>query len=97
MGKFVIFNTIKVTPGGVDEFRDALLVNAAASVREEADCHAFHVMTPEGESDTLKLFELFTDEAAFDAHRETAHVKEFNERVGHLMVSRDTERFSLLN
>ena len=53
-------------------------------------------MTPEGDSDTLKLFELFTDEAAFDAHRETPHVKKFNELVGHLLASRETERFTLV-
>jgi (4S)-4-hydroxy-5-phosphonooxypentane-2,3-dione isomerase len=66
----------EIKPESREAFRDAILKNAAASLRDESECHRFDVsFSPDG----LRcfLYELYTDEAAFDSHRRTEHFAEF--------------------
>ena len=44
MAQFSIVVTIKVKPGEAGKFRGIILENAAASLRDEADCHKFDVL-----------------------------------------------------
>ncbi|MEO6351452.1 MAG: putative quinol monooxygenase [Candidatus Limnocylindrales bacterium] len=53
-----------------------LLVNAAAS-RTEPGCGMFEVQRSLTEPRTYLLYEQYDDEAAFDAHRESAHFQKY--------------------
>ena len=63
------------------EHRDAF----AARVRRQADdllaleedCHRFDVAAAVGDPNTLFLYEIYTDEAAFQAHLASAHFLSF--------------------
>ena len=61
-------------------FREAILENAAASVRDEPGCSVFDVCEkPDGSE--IFLYEVYDDEAAFKAHLATPHYQKFNELV----------------
>jgi quinol monooxygenase YgiN len=60
--------------GHVDAVEQLLRVNAQAS-RDEAGCREFTVLHSTTEPRTYLLYEKYDDEAAFQAHRESAHFK----------------------
>lgn len=63
----------RLRPGSLDAFMEAMHVNAAASVRDEPCCLAFDVLRDRREADLVWLYEVYTDEAALDAHMQTPH------------------------
>ena len=91
---FVVAVLYEIKEESVAAFRAAILKNAAASVRDEPGCHRFDVSsTPDGRR--FFLYELYTDEAAFAAHRETAHFAEFNRIAQETMENKRIETFTL--
>ncbi len=65
MSRFAIIVTIKLEPGSAEVFKPHILANAAAAVREEPDCHLFHVSQAEGDPDTFFFYEVYTDAADY--------------------------------
>ncbi len=96
MSKFAIFVTVKVKPGMGTQFKDIILENATAAVREEPDCHMFRVMNTEGDPDTFHFFEVYTNAAALDAHREYPHYKKFRELTADMVVDRAIQPLTVL-
>ena len=86
MSKFAIFVTVKVKPGTGADFRPIILENATAAVRDEPGCHIFHVMTSKDDADIFHYFEVYTDEAALDAHREYPHYKKYRLEADEMIV-----------
>lgn len=97
MSQFAIFVTIKLHPGRGDDFRPFILENAEAAVRDEPDCHQFRVLTDENDPDTYFFFEVYTNGAGLDAHRETPHYKKFSEGTGDMIAERTIQRCALIN
>lgn len=96
MSRFAIFVTIKLKPGTADAFRPLILENAAAAVREEPDCHQFDVLTAEDDPDTFYFYEVYTDAAALDRHRDTAHYQNYMARAGDMIEDRIIQRCTVL-
>jgi autoinducer 2-degrading protein len=92
---FVVAVLYEVKGESVAAFRAAILKNAAASLRDEPGCHRFDVsFSTDGRR--CFLYELYTDEAAFAAHRETAHFAEFNHAAQLMMENKRIETFKLV-
>ena len=68
---FVVVARYVVTSGHEETVADLLRQNAAAS--EEPGCLEFTVHQHIDDSRAILLYERYVDEAAFRAHRETAH------------------------
>src|SRR5438105_752055 len=68
MAKFAIMATIDVVPGRVDEFLPILLAHRARSLKDEPGTLQFEVMRPRDDDRKVMLYELYIDDAAFDAH-----------------------------
>ena len=64
---------VRVRPGRREEFLTGISAAAEASVRDEPGCLRVEVCQVTGEPDSFVLSELYTDDAAFDAHRRTPH------------------------
>lgn len=96
MSKFAIFVTVKVAPGKADEFLPIILENATSAVRDEPDCQMFRVLRNKDEADTFHFFEVYTNEAALDNHRETPHYKKFRELTQSMVVDRQITRVDVL-
>jgi len=75
---FVIIVDFRLKSGAQGAFRLLIDDNARASVREEPGCRRFDVVEPRGEPGRILLYEIYDDEAAFDAHCRTAHFARFD-------------------
>lgn len=95
--RFAILVTIKLHPGKAEEFKPHILANAQAAVRDEPDCHLFHVMQSEDDADTFFFYEIYTDAASLDVHREQPHFKKFYEDANHMVADRTIQRVTVQN
>jgi autoinducer 2-degrading protein len=62
--------------GHEDAVAELLRANSEAS-RAEPGCRDFTVLREVGEPRTFVLYEVYDDEAAFDAHRQSEHFKRY--------------------
>ena len=97
MAQFSILVTIKVKPGEADKFRGIILENAAASLRNGVDCHKFDVLNYEDDPETFVFYEVYTNAASLDSHRNTPHFKKFVELSSDLIAERDVKRCQLIS
>lgn len=96
VNNFAIFVTIKLKPGKGKAFRPLILENAEAAVRDEEDCLQFQVLTAEGDPDTYFFYEVYSDAAALDRHRETPHYKKYMAAAGPMIAERSIQRCALI-
>ena len=78
---YVITVEFRIHEDRVEAFREAMLANARASVDDEPGCHQFDVCFDPGDAQCVFLYELYSDEAAFQTHLASAHFKAFDEQV----------------
>ncbi|NIM74739.1 MAG: antibiotic biosynthesis monooxygenase [Gammaproteobacteria bacterium] len=97
MSRFAIIVTIKLQPGKAEEFKPHILANAEAAVRDEPDCHLFHVMQTEDDPDTFIFYEVYTDAASLEVHRQQPHFKKFYEGANHMVADRAVQRVTVHN
>ncbi len=62
--------------GEEDDVARLLRINGAAT-RAEPGCREFTVLRETGQPRTFVLYEVYDDEAAFQAHRESEHFKRY--------------------
>ena len=72
---FAIFASIKIKPDQRENFLASVTENAKLSVRDEPGCLRFDVSCDEEDGDRYLLYEVFTDEEAWQAHMEMPHVQ----------------------
>jgi quinol monooxygenase YgiN len=97
MSHFAVVVTVNLKPGIADEFRSHILTNATASKRDESGCHRFDVLATEHDADTIIFYEEYTDAAAFDAHRETAHYKALREATDDMVLTKHIQRCHVIS
>ena len=68
MPKLAIVATIDVTPGRMDEYLALMMAHRARCLEHESGTLQFEVLRPRDDDNKLMLFELYRDEAAFEAH-----------------------------
>jgi quinol monooxygenase YgiN len=68
---------------------DAMCINAAASVRDEPGCLVFDVLRDRSDPDLVWLYEVYTDEAAFEAHMRTSHFLASRPLIEPLILQQD--------
>jgi quinol monooxygenase YgiN len=76
-------------------FRLAVLANAQQSVADEPGCHVFDVCV-DGAGTRFFLYELYDDEAAFQAHLASPHFIAFNEEVTPWVIEKSVQVWSQL-
>ncbi|HEY0454716.1 putative quinol monooxygenase [Actinophytocola sp.] len=70
---FSLVVQMEVRPGRREEFLAGIALNAEASVRNEPGCLRFDVCSVADDENRFLLYELYTDAAAFAAHKAAAH------------------------
>lgn len=86
----------RLHPGNRERFLAAMLPNAEASVREEPGCYAFDVIEDRDTPDLFHLYEIYADEAALAAHKETGHYRACREVVNPLIAEQKVTRADVL-
>jgi (4S)-4-hydroxy-5-phosphonooxypentane-2,3-dione isomerase len=89
MSKFVLTVGIVIKPDQVDRFMPLLLENARATRETESGCRAFDVLVDPKDRTRIMLYEVYDDEAAFDAHQKTPHFQKYLAEAIPLLQSRD--------
>jgi autoinducer 2-degrading protein len=89
MSKFVLAVGIVIKPDQVGRFMAMLLENARATRETEAGCRTFDVLVDPKDRTRVMLYEVYDDEAAFDAHQRTAHFQKYIAEAVPLLQSRD--------
>lgn len=76
----VLHVTVRVKPEHMTTFLDAIGHNAD-SARNEPGCLRFDVIRDRDDPSCFYFYEVYRDDAALAAHRETAHFKTYAERA----------------
>ncbi len=73
----ILHVTIQVKPEHVDEFLEVARYDAEHSQRDEPGCLRFDVIQDRDDGGRFYFYEVYRDEAALAAHRETPHFKHY--------------------
>lgn len=93
---FAVVVEFNVKPGEEDAFREAILIQAKNSLEKEPACRQFDVHIDREDANRFVLYESYDDEAAFAAHRETAHYAAYNALVTPLVASKSVMQLDRL-
>lgn len=95
MAGYVVLAQFEVKAGKLAEMVEAAKVDAKASVANEPGCRRFDVLVPRDGAERVVLYEIYDDEAAFQAHLETPHLKQFRDSIGPLVADRQVDIFDI--
>ncbi|MDQ3189077.1 MAG: antibiotic biosynthesis monooxygenase [Pseudomonadota bacterium] len=88
---------ILIKPEFTAAFRELMLKNARASRASEPACRQFDVTVAPDDANHIFLYEIYDNEAAFDAHRATAHYRDFISGTAPWIVSKKAEFFQRID
>lgn len=89
-----LFATFEVLPGHEDRMR-ALVAELTAAVRAEPGCLRFVAYTLASNPRLYHVDEIYADEAAFEAHINSAHGRAFNAAIRNMVVGGASKVFFL--
>jgi quinol monooxygenase YgiN len=93
---FVVVVEFTLHPGHAEAFRERVLEQARDSLELEADCEVFDVCIDPERDDFVLLYEVYRDEAAFEAHLASAHFADFDAKVTPWINDRKLVRYQRL-
>ena len=86
--------TFRIAPDRAEAFRDRVRRQAEDSLTE-GGCRRFDVWCDTGDCTRVFLFEIYDDRAAFDAHLDTRHYREFDAEVTSWVEDKAVELYTL--
>jgi (4S)-4-hydroxy-5-phosphonooxypentane-2,3-dione isomerase len=86
MPRFAIIGTVEIAPGRMDEFLPLLMAHRARCLKDEPSTLNFEVLMPHDDNTRVMLYEVYQDEAAFDAHSKGPSMARLREEAGGMMV-----------
>jgi quinol monooxygenase YgiN len=89
MSKFVLTVGLVLKADHVDRLMSMILENAKAARETEPGCRQFDVLVDPKDRTRVMLYEVYEDEAAFQAHQQTPHFKRYIAEAIPLLQSRD--------
>jgi quinol monooxygenase YgiN len=91
---YAVTVTFTIHDGQMEAFLPLILKNARASVADEPGCRQFDVCTDPERPGQVFLYELYDDEAAFEAHQQMPHFKATGVAVDGLVADKELRTFS---
>jgi quinol monooxygenase YgiN len=93
-GPFVVIAEFDVRPDGLERFLELAREDASASVSKEPGCYQFDVTVEQAEPNRVVLYEVYEDEAAFNAHLQMPHLATFRDGIEPLVTGRKVRRLT---
>ena len=94
-GMYVNAVDLDILPAERDNFLAAIKENGAAAVTEPG-CKRFDILNLSSDPNHFLLYEVYDNEAALKAHRETDHFKKFIAAAGKMVAKRDARPMSVV-
>lgn len=86
---FAVIVNFEAEPGQGEELSAALQWQSSNSLEKESGCRQFDVCADPADPQKFLLYELYDDEAAFEAHTQTEHYATFQARIKPVLKSRE--------
>lgn len=90
---YVVVAEFVIDPGQLEAFMPLIRKNAQSSIRDEPGCHQFDVCVSTNAATKILLYEVYDDDAAFEAHLASQHFKEFAPAVEPMIIERSVRMF----
>lgn len=90
LSNLVLQVNINIKPENVDAFMAQVLENARSALTEPG-CRQFEVLVNPDDRTKVMLFEVYADQAAFDAHQAGAAFKKYLANAVPLLASRERQ------
>ena len=91
---FIVLVQVQVRLELLNEFKTAILYNAAQSVERDPGCYRFDVIQQEDDATRWVFYEVYENENAWVQHRNAAHFLAFKEVGDRALLSRHVTKFS---
>ena len=85
---FVLTVQIRIKPENVETFMGKLAENAK-NARKEPGCKQFDVLVDPNDKTKVMLYEVYSDDKAFETHQQTPHFKKYLAEAVPLLASRE--------
>lgn len=89
MNELVLVVNVKIKPDCVPQLMAELEKNATAARETEPGCKQFDILRDKDDPTKLLLYEVYADEAAFEAHQQTPHFKHYLANALQYLESRE--------
>ena len=89
----VLHVTIRIKPEHVSEFMEVARYDAEHSEKDEPGCLRFDVIRDRDDPTRFYFYEVYRDEAALEAHRQTPHFKRYFEKSQPWLAAPPERRF----
>jgi quinol monooxygenase YgiN len=94
MPKLAIWATLEIQPGCIDRYLPVILAHKERCLRDEPGTLQFEVLRARDDDTRVMLFEVYADEAAFQAHRNGASVARHRAEAGDMLLKVSGVRFT---
>ena len=94
-GMFVNAVDLDIVPAERENYLAAIKENGAAAAKEPG-CRRFDILNLASDPNHFLLYEVYDNEAAFKAHRETEHFKKYMATTGKMVAKRDARPMSVI-
>lgn len=94
-GMFVNAVDLDIVPAEHDNFLAAIKENGAAAAKEPG-CKRFDILNLGSDPNHFFLYEVYDNEAAFKAHRETDHFKKYAAATAKMVAKRESRPMAVV-
>jgi quinol monooxygenase YgiN len=94
-GMFVNAVDLDIVPAERENYLAAIKENGAAAAMEPG-CRRFDILNLASDPNHFLLYEVYDNEAAFKAHRETEHFKKYAAATAKMVAKRDARPMSVI-
>lgn len=94
-GMFVNAVDLDIVPAERDNYLAAIKENGAAAAKEPG-CRRFDILNMSSDPNHIFLYEVYDNEAAFKAHRETEHFKKYAAATSKMVAKRESRPMSVI-
>ena len=85
---YVRIAELEIDPAQLGSYKAAVKEEMETSVRVEPGVLAIYAVAEKDNPSRLRFFEMYADEAAYKAHRETTHYKKYADATKGMIISR---------
>ena len=94
-GVYINAVDLVIVPSEMTKFLDAIKENGANAVKEPG-CREFNITVLNGNPNHVFLYEVYDNEAALEAHRQTPHFKKYQATTQGMVADRSVRAMSVI-